>query len=291
MPRKSKKAVEPKVVALSELQKSYLKVFRKVDQDLTRNKKEVAELDAKISKLQTKQTAELQKLRDQKAKIDAIAASLETTKGGIESILAQNTPPAWAQFTKQVYDYHYHYHIHHDHDCGKGTACPYPHYPVYIGPWWGYYEGGGYITYPTQGQLKWTGDTIGNGFVTGGNLQGSGDMFGRTVNINGPTSSSVVLPPTSSGGGNDSFISHNANVSSFKLENNPIPGPNLILTTSSASINDGSAAPGPTEYTKDDASFAAAVTSLQAVGFFDMGAPPVDASDMSVADLAHSAAK
>jgi hypothetical protein len=308
-PRKAKNGVpKARKIKLSKTQKQYAKMIHSIEADLAKKQSEYDALDKKIAALTIKRT-----------QIDNERQNLEGAKKNLEGILSQiPPPPAWAQFTKQVYDYHYHYHFHHDHDCCKNKPCPYPG-PVYIGPWWGYYITGGYITYPTQSQLQWgQGNSVsygqGDSVVS---LTGKADigslLNGAISHDNGYglkittvpclPNSSVVVPSNGSNfsGFNGSFISHNANLTSFNSVNtiSGITSGSTCVVKTGESVNfaadsnvaDRGVVPVLPEYTKDDASIAESVTALQAVGFFDMGAPPVDGGDMSVADLAHSVVK
>jgi len=276
------KIPKAKKIKLSKTQKQYAKMIHSIEADLTKKQSAIEMLDKKIAEWQ----AERQRL-------DGERQNLEGAKKNLEGILAQIPPPAqWTTFTKYVYEYHHHYH-HHDH-----TVRP---YPVYIGPWWQYYYGGGYLTYPSQSQLQLTPlnpsisicDSPNIGGLTGGNF---GMKVGNAVHVTTcealPNSTIVSQPSPNSG----MFMCHNSNLPSLSgfgatvnCASSQVTAhegePNITFTSSLSHS-------APLEYTKDDADLTASVTALQSYGFFDLGgAPAIDAADMSVADLLKSATK
>src|SRR5271154_7630827 len=164
MGRPRKTAIpKQKKIKLSKAQKQYAKMIHNIEADLVKNQTVIEALGKKLTAI----TAEL-------ARHNGERENLEGAKKNLEGILAQIPPPEkWTAFTKYVYEYHHHYH-HHDH-----TVRP---YPVYIGPWWQYYYGGGYITYPSQSQLIWQGNgNIQGGLVGNGLTAGSPNLGGRNT--------------------------------------------------------------------------------------------------------------
>jgi hypothetical protein len=266
-----------KKIKLSKAQKQYAKMIRSIEADLAKKQGVIEELGKKLTAI----TAEL-------ARHNGERENLEGAKKNLEGILAQiPPPPAWTNFTKYVYEYHHHYH-HHDH-----AVRP---YPVYIGPWWQYYYGGAYITYPSQSQLQLTPlnpsisicDSPNMGTVTGGSFgMKTGNAMQVTTCEALPNSTIVSQSPNSG-----MFMCHNSNL--------PLLGTSAV-NCSTSSFESRADAPGisftanvsngPVEYTKDDAQFEASVSALASYGFFDMGAPLVDAADLSVADIAKFVAK
>lgn len=280
MPR-PKKVVGPKAkkIKLSKTQKQYAKMIHSIEADLEKKKASAEVLKKKIATMQEG----LQKLEGE-------TANLEGAKRNLEGILSQiPPPPQWQQFTKYVYEYHHHYH---HHDC-TGCKCPYPHYPVYIGPWWQYYYGGGYITYPTQSQLTGSIVNIDNAVLTSsGNIGSSLLLSARatpTPILGAGVPNNTVLFTS---GENGSFVSHNSNlpglnnVSLASSSFNAGCGPNVAFMGTMTSVS-----AAPVEYAPGDANITESVTALQSYGFFDMGAPAVDAGDLTVSDLAKSASK
>src|SRR5271157_4692508 len=262
-----------KKIKLSKAQKQYAKMIHSIEADLLKKQASIQHLDESIAKLTAART-----------RYENERQNLEGAKKNLEGILAQIPPPqAWTNFTKYVYEYHHHYQ-HHDH-----TVRP---YPVYIGPWWQYYYGGGYLTYPSQSQLQLTPlnpsisicDSPNIGGLTGGNF---GMKVGNAVHVTTcealPNSTIVSQPSPNSG----MFMCHNSNLPSLSgfgatvnIAASQVTAhegePNITFTSSLSHS-------APLEYTKDDADLTASVTALQSYGFFDLGgAPAIDAADMSV---------
>ena len=262
-----------KKIKLSKTQKQYAKMIHSIEVDLVKNQGTVDALSKKLIAI----TAEL-------ARYNAERQNLEGAKKNLEGILAQIPPPAaWTTFTKHVYEYHHHYHHH----------SPSP-YPVYIGPWWQYYYGGGYLTYPGQSQLQWQNPNVNicdnpnvMGIATSGNLV-------KVTNTPGLPNSVVINGGSLNGG--TSFLTHTSNLTGLagfeatptvNCSSSSFETPGITFTSSGASVPAGA----PLEYTKADAGVQHAVAALQSFGFFDMGAPQVDAADLSVGDLLKTAAK
>lgn len=232
-----------KKIKLSKAQKQYAKMIHNIEADLVKKQSVIEALGKKLTAI----SAEL-------ARHNGERENLEGAKKNLEGILAQIPPPEkWTTFTKYVYEYHHHYH-HHDNR-------PYPQ-PVYIGPWWQYYYGGGYITYPSQTQLQLTPLNPSISICDSPNM---GDLNGGM------------------------FMCHNANLPGLSTVNSCFetkPGEPGITFTSNVSQSGA-----PVEYTKEDANLTASVTALASYGFFDNGAPAIDAADMSVGDLLKSVGK
>jgi hypothetical protein len=241
-----------KKIKLSKTQKQYAKMIRSIEADLLK-KQAAIEMREKSIALTQQVLERLKNERD----------NLEGAKKNLEGILNQIPPPtAWTQFTKYVYEYHYHYH----HDVPR----PYPYAPIYIGPWWQYYFGGSYLTYPTQSQLQLTGnvvpDFVGSQTVDNSTLVKTCEALPNSVVVNGTLGST--------------FLCHNSNLAGLPSTTSSsfqTPGVNTVMTSSGGA---------PVEYTTSDAETEAAVTALQSVGFFETKMPTVDAADMSVSDLA-----
>src|SRR5208282_3217216 len=221
MGRPRKVAVpKAKKIKLSKAQKQYAKMIHSIEADLLKKQASIQHLDESIAKLTAART-----------RYENERQNLEGAKKNLEGILAQIPPPqAWTNFTKYVYEYHHHYH-HHDH-----TVRP---YPVYIGPWWQYYYGGAYITYPSQSQLQLTPlnpsisicDSPNMGGLTGGNF---GMKTGNAVHVTTCESlpnSTIVSQPSPSNG---MFMCHNSN----------LPALGATVNCSSSSFETKADAPG-----------------------------------------------
>jgi hypothetical protein len=273
-----------KKIKLSKAQKQYAKMIRSIETDLVKKQKVIDDLNKKLLSV----TAEL-------ARHNGERENLEGAKKNLEGILAQIPPPEkWVQFTKYVYEYHHHYH-HHDHRQA-------PLYPVYIGPWWQYYYGGSYVTYPSQSQIRFTGLNPSISICDSPNL-GLATAGGMTSKVQTCESlpNSVVISQTSSNSG--MFMCHNANLPGLTGGSVPMTvncassvfetradAPGISFTSSvSSGVLGGNGA--PVEYTKEDADLTASITALQSFGFFDCGTPKIDSADMSVEDLLKVAAK
>ncbi len=210
---------ETKKIVLDDNQKRYAKMIRDVDTDLAKAKARIDELDKELA---TK--------RDERQKLDIERQNLEGAKRNLEGILSQiPPPPRWADLTRIVYEYHHHHH--------------YP-YPIYIGPWWQYYWGGSYITYPAQSTI------MGIGSVTSG-----------LTNVSAPQNDTVIYG-TADGGGQ--FTVHNSNLSGLHTLQSDMSAvsssfvtdggqPNTLLTGSAGSTGNVDAAEA----------------TLRTIGFFD----------------------
>lgn len=270
-----------KKIKLSKTQKQYAKMIHSIEADLAKKKVDLESVELKLVQLNEK-----------KRILDVERQNLEGAKKNLEGILSQiPPPPQWTNFTKYVYEYHHHYHYH--------DQRPSP-YPVYIGPWWNYYYGGGYLTIPSQSQLQWQNPTVNicdspniMGISSGGNLM-------KVTNT--PAMPNSVLINGADLNGGTSFFCHTSNLTGLTgfsgLDATPIvncsssvletraDAPGITFTSSGSQPMTG-----PVEYTHGDASIQSTVTVLQSLGFFDMGAPKVDAADMGLADLLKTAAK
>lgn len=287
-----RKPVVPKSkkLRLNKSQKQYAKMIRSIDLDLVKKVTALDALSKKMNELATK-----------KASLEGEKTNLEGAKKNLEGILNQiPAPNKWGEFTKNVYEYHFHYY-NHGLNCCKGASCP-CHHPIYIGPWWGYYNGGSYITYPTQGQLTYTQAGLTNPIDrawaggSGGPLGGSVNGVVLNGNINTLEYKTCEALPNEGVSISSGFLSHTSNVS--LLGSPTIPS---VMSLASSSFTTGAqngmrintvAMSAPDEYTREDAKMETTISALQTFGFFDAGVPPsVDAADLSLADLAKSAAE
>lgn len=225
------KKVRPKTkgIKLTETQKKYAKMVASIDADLGLKKAKVESLDKQIAALQ-----------EQRKKADLERQGLEGAKRNLEGILVSIEPPKeWADFQKNVFEYHYHFH---NHDCPCNKPCPYPHSPIYIGPWWQYYQGGNLIYYPTIGQL--TSPNLGiNGGSSNLNITNAPTLVTSTVTVPAqPGIGGLVLTSSSSG-----------------VQFNAGDGVNTMFLSNSNPV--------------DNASFTRGMETLNNIGFFDNGVP------------------
>lgn len=229
-----------KKIKLNKMQKQYAKMIRSIEADLEKKKAVTESLKTKLAAMQ----ANLQKL-------EAETSNLESAKKNLEGVLSQvPPPPQWVQFTKYVYEYHHHYHHHCDTGCGPN--CPWKH-PLYIGPWWGYYNGGSYLAIPSQSQLLGVGGI--STLTTTGNVGGS-----ISIPNSGYTFADAKTPNSGMEAPISSYV-YNNTVSGLPPATGLAPS---VFAMSASNAN-------PTD----------SLTALQNVGFFDMGTPKSDGIQIS----------
>jgi hypothetical protein len=273
MGRPKKAVSKTKKVKLTAEQKSYAKMLKDVEKHLEAKKPLIEALDAKITKLTAKYTEELKELTGTRALLDGETRSLVGAKHSLESILNKiPPPPGWVDFTKQVYEYHYHYH---NCGCKLDHGCPCVHYPIiYNNPWWGWYNGGGYIHYPTWSQIY-------SGNPTGLAMSGNLSITTTTSDLNGVAGTYVNVPGSLNGGASLSGINNVGSVVDCTgvVDNSSqftCLAQNGTWTVSSSSLVPTAVnAVMFSNVAVDDADVAASVNALQAVGFFDSAAPQI----------------